>query len=188
MPEKGHLYKRGNTYWGRIRLAGREYRRSLRTSNPKEARHRLKGWRIALERIAVGAPDCPALKAVTIRWATEILPQAVKPAVAQRCLTSMRQVVATLGDMPVDTITQTTIAGYASRRNMVATNATIRRDLTALSRLLACCVSWGIRTDNPLRYYDRSLLREQRRDPIEPPDPSDVAKVIAAASQQWRGS
>lgn len=180
MPEKGYIYKRGNTYWGRIRLAGREYRRSLRTGNSKEARHRLKGWRIALERIAVGAPDCPTLKAVTIRWATEILPQAVKPAVARRYLTSMRQVVATLGDMPVDTITQTTIAGYASQRSLVASNATIRRDLTALSRLLACCVSWGIRTDNPLRYYDRSLLRE-RRDPIEPPNPVDVAKVIAAA-------
>lgn len=180
MPEKGHLYKRGDTYWGRLRIAGREYRRSLRTGNPKEARLRLKGWQVAIERIAIGSPDCPTLKAVTIRWATEILPQAVKPAVAQRYLTSIRQVIATLGDLPVDTITQTTLASYASQRSRTTTNATIRRDLTALSRLLACCIAWGIRTDNPLRYYDRSLLRE-RRDPICPPDPADVAKVIAAA-------
>lgn len=179
MPD-GRLYKRGNTYWGRIRLAGREYRRSLRTGNPKEARLRLKGWRQALERLSIGAPDCPTLKAVTYRWSVEVLDQSVKPSVARRYLSSMRQIVATLGDLPIDTITQTTLAGYVSQRNPVASNATIRRDLTALSRLLACCVAWGIRPDNPLKVYDRSMLRE-RRDPIEPPDPADVAKVIAAA-------
>lgn len=180
MPDKGHLYKRGATFWGRIRVAGVEHGRSLRTSDPKEARRRLRGWILAVERAALGSPDCPTLKEVTIRWANEVLPQAVKPAVAQRYLSSMRQVVGALGNMPVDLITQTTIAGYASQRSTVASNATIRRDLTALSRLLACCVAWGVRTDNPLKYYDRSLLRE-RRDPIQPPDPADVAKVIAAA-------
>ena len=180
MPDKGYLYKRGNTYWGRIRVDGVESGRTLRTSNEKEARRRLKGWILKVERAALGSPDCPTLKEVTIRWATEVLPKAVKPAVARRYLSSMRQIVDTLGNIPVDTITQTTISGYASQRSHVASNATIRRDLTALSRLLACCVAWGLRTDNPLRVYDRSLLRE-RRDPIQPPDPADVAKVIAAA-------
>lgn len=180
MPDKGHLYKRGDTFWGRIRIDGVERGRSLRTSDPKEARRRLKGWVLSVERATLGSPDCPTLKEVTIRWADEVLPQAVKPAVAQRYLSSMRQVVGALGNMPIDTITQTTIAGYASARSRVASNATIRRDLTALSRLLACCVAWGIRADNPLKIYDRSLLRE-RRDPIRPPDPVDVAKVIAAA-------
>ena len=86
----------------------------------------------------------------------------------------------TIGDMAVDTITASTITGYASRRSLTATNATIRRDITALSRLLASCVAWGYRQDNPARFYDRSLLRE-RREPIQPPDPRDVATVIAAA-------
>jgi integrase/recombinase XerD len=36
------------------------------------------------------------------------------------------------------------------------------------------------RSDNPARFYDRSLLRE-RRDPIQPPDPRDVDTVIASA-------
>lgn len=180
MPDKGYLYKRGGTYWGRIRIDGMERGRSLRTSDPKEARLRLKGWVRSVERAALGSPDCPTLKEVTIRWATEVLPQAVKPAVAERYLSSMRQIVNTLGNIPIDTITQTTVSGYASQRSQVASNATIRRDLTALSRLLACCVAWGLRTDNPLKVFDRSLLRE-RRDPIQPPDPADVAKVIAAA-------
>jgi len=115
-----------------------------------------------------------------VRWAQEWLPKNVKPNVAERYLSSMRQVVGTLGDMAVDTITIRTLSEYASMRGRTATNATIRRDLTALSRLMACCVQWGHRDDNPVQAYDRSLLRE-RRDPIQPPDSRDVARLIAVA-------
>ena len=175
-----NLYRRGAIWWGRLKVAGREYRRSLRTPDQKEARHRLRGWRQTLERAAVGAPDCPGIKAATVRWAGEVLPKAVKPAVAKRYLTSIAQIVDLTGDMPVDTITAATITEYASRRALTTSNATIRRDITALSRLLASCVAWGWRQDNPARFYDRSLLRE-RREPIRPPSPSDVATVIATA-------
>ena len=180
MPRTGYLYKRGDTWWGRVRIAGGEHRRSLRTSDKKEARQNLQGWLKALRKAAAGNPDCPTLKAATVRWAREVLPQAVKPAVGSRYLTSIRQIVDTLGDKPVDVITASTIAEYASRRSRIASNATIRRDLTALSRLLASCVAWGYRSDNPARVYDRSLLRE-RRAPIQPPEPRDVATVIAGA-------
>jgi len=121
-------------------------------------------------------PDCPTIKAATVRWASEVLPKAVKPGVAKRYLTSIGQIVDGIGNMPVDTITSSTITEYASRRALVASNATIRRDITALSRLLASCVAWGWRQDNPARFYDRSLLRE-RREPVRPPDPADVATV-----------
>lgn len=182
-----NLYKRdGPTWWGRIKIAGVEHRRSLRTTDPKEARHRLRGWRQTLERASVGAPDCPGIKAATLRWATETLPKAVKPAVAKRYLTSIAQIVDVIGDMPVDTISSSTITDYCSRRSLVATNATIRRDITALSRLLASCVAWGWRQDNPARFYDRSLLRE-RREPVRPPAPADVATVIAAAPAAMAG-
>jgi len=180
MSNEGSLRKRGDVYSGRIRIAGREFERSLRTGNYKEAQKRLKAWRLTLERASLGAADCPTLKAVTVRWSAEILPKAVKPAVKDRYLSSMRQIVKTLGDLAVDTITTRTVSDYVSQRSQTTTNATIRRDLTALSRLMACCVAWGHREDNPVRGYDLSLIRE-RRDPIQPPDPRDVARVIAAA-------
>lgn len=180
MPGAGHLYRRGKTWWGRVRVAGVEHRRSLRTTDKKEAAHRLKGWRISVERAATGAPDCPTVKAATIRWGKEILPQSVRPAVKTRYLSSIRQVVDVLGDVRVDTITQATLAGYASARALTTSNATIRRDLTALSRLLACCVAWGYRLDNPARLYDRTMIKEMR-EPVRPPEPADVALVIAAA-------
>lgn len=180
MPSGGYLYKRGDIWWGRFLLAGTEHRRSLRTADKKEATKRLRGWRQSVERAVVGAPDCPTIKAATIRWAKEILPKAVKPSVQTRYLTSIGQIVDAIGDKAVDTITAATITEYTSKRALTTTNATIRRDITALSRLLAACVAWGHRQDNPARFYDRSLLRE-RRDPIQPPDPRDVATVIAAA-------
>jgi integrase len=180
MPSGGYLYKRGDVWWGRVRLAGREHKRSLRTADKKEAALRLRGWRQTLERAVVGAPDCPTIKAATIRWAKEVLPKSVKPSVRTRYLTSIGQIVDAIGDKAVDTITAATITEYASLRALTTSNATIRRDITALSRLLASCVAWGHRQDNPARFYDRSLLRE-RRDPIQPPDPRDVATVIAAA-------
>jgi site-specific recombinase XerD len=63
------------------------------------------------------------------------------------------------------------------------TNATIRRDLTALSRLLAACVSWGWRTDNPARDYDRFMVRE-RRDPITLPGEREWALLLAEAPEE----
>ncbi len=77
-------------------------------------------------------------------------------------------------------ITAKTVAEYVSLRSGKVTNATIRRDLTALSRLLAACVSWGWRTDNPAREYDRSMMRE-RRDPITLPGDAKWALLFTEA-------
>jgi integrase len=175
-----NLYQRGAVWWGRVKVAGREYRGSLRTTDPREARDRLKAWRRKLERQAIGIEDAATFKEAVVRWAQEVLPGAVKPAVAKRYLSSVGQLADTFGAMRVDQIDARAIAAYVSSRSGKVTNATIRRDLTALSRLLAACVSWGWRTDNPARVYDRSMVRE-RREPIRPPDPAAVSTLVSAA-------
>lgn len=179
--EAKHLYKRGETFWGRIRVNGREYRASLRTTDPREAARRAKAWRQKLEREPLGARDSPTWQDAVVKWVKEVLPQSVKPSVAQRYLVSIGQLERVFGALRVKQITAERIAEYISLRSADATNATIRRDLTALSRLLSACVSWGWRTDNPARSYDRSIIRE-RREPITPPADEDVAKLIAAVS------
>jgi integrase/recombinase XerD len=171
------LYLRGETWWGRCKIAGHEYRSTLRTGDRREAARRYKAWRTKLERQAVGEPDAPTFKQAAVKWALEVLPKAVKPAVAARYLVSIRQLEPVFGDLRMDEITAPKIGEYISRRSQVATNATIRRDLTALSRMLAACVSWGWRQDNPARWYDRSIIRE-RRDPIEAPRARDVETLL----------
>jgi integrase len=175
-----NLFLRGDVWWGRVKIAGTLYRSSLRTTDPREAARRLKGWRQQLERELYGAADAPTFKEAVVKWAAEVLPKAVKPSVATRYLSSVGQLDATFGALRMDQITAQTVAAYISARSGKATNATIRRDLTALSRLLAACIAWGWRTDNPAATFDRSIIRE-RRDPIQPPDPAALALVLAEA-------
>lgn len=172
-----NLYKRGETWHGRFKVAGDEYRGTLRTGNEAEAKLRLKDWKQRIQRRATGTPDSPSWKEAVIKWAAEILPSAVKPSVSERYLVSIRQLEHTFGALRIADIAGGHIAEYVSLRAGDASNATIRRDLTALSRLLSACVSWGWRSDNPARLYDRSIIRE-RREPIKPPAPEMVTRFI----------
>jgi integrase/recombinase XerD len=175
-----NCYTRNGVIWGRVKLAGREYRRSLRTSDSREAARRIKAWRLKLERQEFDDLEAPTFKAAVVKWAKEVLPGSVKPSVAKRYLVSIGQMADHFGALRVTEINAKTISGYISSRSGTASNATVRRDLTALSRLLSSCVAWGWRHDNPARLFDRSIIRE-RRDPITPPSPEMVEKMIAAA-------
>ena len=55
------------------------------------------------------------------------------------------------------------MAKVANRKGV--SNATRRRDLTAVSSVLRFAVSQGWRDDNPAKEWDRSVIRE-RRDPF----------------------
>lgn len=182
MPTKlpPHCYWRKDTIWGRVIIAGSEHRRSLRTADAKEAARRIRAWQTKLERHQFGDIEAPGFKEAVLRWAKEVLPGSVKPAVAKRYLVSIRQMADHFGELRVTEIDAASISSYICSRSGVATNATIRRDLTALSRLLSSCMAWGWLQSNPARLFDRSIIRE-RRDPISPPADDDVEKLIAAS-------
>lgn len=116
-------------------------------------------------------------KGAVARWGQEILP-GLSAATGKRYLVSLRQVSHHLDALFVDQIAIKTIAKVAGRAG--ATNATRRRDLSAVSSVLRCCVNWGWREDNPARAYDRSAIPE-RRDPITLPTDDEVEAVIARA-------
>lgn len=189
-------YWRGDTLWGRTKVRGVEHRASLRTADLREAKTQLAAWRRRLVREAAAAAEAPpevirySYKAAVVRWEAEVLPGAVKPQVQRRYMTSMRLLHHHFADLTLDQITTRTIADYVSARTQgkkvrKATNATIRRDLTALSRLLSACVAWGWTTENPARNFDRSIIRE-RRDPIRLPLDEDVELVISHAPEGMR--
>jgi hypothetical protein len=161
-----NLYRRGAIWWGRVQVAGAEHRRSLRTRDRSEAADRLKAWRAELERAAhFGIVRHSWPEAVT-KYVAEIMPGAVKPSTATRYLCSFRVVDPILADLYLDQIGRPTIARIAGRKG--ATNATKRRDLTAVSQVLRAAVSWGWIETNPARDFDRGVIRE-RRDPIRLP-------------------
>lgn len=191
-----NCYWRGGTLWGRCKVRGVEHRASLRTTDGREARLRFGAWKKRLIQEAAEAIEAPAetrhsYKAAVVRWNAEVLPGAVKPQVQRRYMTSMRLLHHHFADLTVDQVTSRAIAAYISARTTgtgkvrKATNATIRRDLTALSRLLSACVAWGWLDTNPARFFDRSIIRE-RRDPIRLPTDADLERVISHAPAQMR--
>lgn len=176
-----NLYRRGRIWWGRVQVGGHDNRRSLRTRDRLEARKRLEAWCAEIEHtLWHGQPRYTWVEAVT-RYMAEIAPSSLRPAVVKRYQVSLRQIGGGLAPLRIDEIKRRTVAEVISiRKKTGATNATIRRDLTAMSRVLAACVEWGWCDDNPARNFDRSMLRE-RRDPIRPPEPASVDAVIARA-------
>jgi integrase/recombinase XerD len=96
----------------------------------------------------------------------------------QRYLVSLGQCRTILDDMHVDEITKKTMGQIAGRAGI--TNATRRRDLTAVSSVIEWTVAKGWRDDNPARERSRSSIKE-RRDPIALPEPEHIAMVVANA-------
>lgn len=175
-----NLYRRGTTWWGRVSVAGVEHRRSLRTTDPREASIRLKAWRAALERQQFSVAATHTFQDAVVRWADEVLATGYRKQTARRYLTSVVALDDVFGALTLAEIDNARIAKFISGRSGLVSNATIRRDLTALSKLLSACVAWGWCESNPARVYDRSIIRESRP-PIRPPADADVAAVIAAA-------
>jgi integrase len=110
-----------------------------------------------------------------VEWAAQA---AVKPSTRKRYLVSLGRVDPILGELYVDDVTAKTIARIGRRPGV--SNATRRRDITAVSVVLRWCAGQGWREDNPARTWDRGVIIE-RRDPIVLPAERDIDAVVAAA-------
>jgi integrase len=135
------------------------WRRQVYPADSDEPRHR---WRDAVD-----------------RYKLEIAPGNLSSNTAKRYKVSLGQLNGILSNRFVDEIDRRLLIEIVSHRKRAgATNATVRRDLTAVSSVLSACQLWGWRDDNPARDFDRSFIRE-RRDPVNPPSDSEVAKLVA---------
>lgn len=150
----------------------------MRTRSRPEAKRRLERWAEDLGKALFTGGERHVWQEAVKRYMDEVLPQSVKPATAKRYIVSLRQVYPLLQTLYVDQVDRQVIAKIAGRTGV--TNATRRRDLTAVSRVLAACVQWGWREDNPAKDWDRTLIRE-RRDPIALPSDEDIDAIIALA-------
>lgn len=114
-------------------------------------------------------------KAAAVAWGKEA-PRGLRASTMTRYLFSLDRARPYLETLYLDEINRKTIARIARRKGV--TNATRRRDLTAVSSVLRYCVAQGWRDDNPARDWDRSVIRETR-DPIRPPADDDIEKLLA---------
>lgn len=172
-------YWRGSVLWGRVTVAGVEHRWSLRTGDAKLALARLEAERARLQAEAHFGERRITYEAAFAAWA-EHARHHVAPSTAKRYAVSLGRLAPWLRGRTIDAIDRDLVATIVrERREAGVTTATIRRDLTALSSVLAFAEDEDWREGNPA--LERMRRLRERRDPIVLPDPADIARVIERA-------
>jgi integrase/recombinase XerD len=172
-------YWRGQTLWGRATIAGREHRWSLGTSDAKVARARRAAEKARLIARSRFGDDRKIWDDAVEAWADHIAAN-VGPTTIKRYSVSLAQVSLLLAGRHLDEIDRALMAEIVrDRRARGASNATIRRDLGAVSSVLGFCEDHEWITANPALAQLKRL--KERRDPIVLPEPADIERVIARA-------
>lgn len=179
------LYTRNGIYWARFKVRGIEYRESLRTRSVALAERRLKAAREAVEaQVFYGEREKVSWMAAVVSWAQlGHRAQGIKESTFDRYTVSLGQLRPWLDAKHLHEIdTKALKAIVHDRQRAGATNATIRRDMTAISSVLAHAVDKDWIEDNPAKTMDRSRFKE-RRQKIILPRAESVEQVFALGSR-----
>jgi integrase/recombinase XerD len=173
------LYRRNGIFWARFKVRGHEYRQSLRTRSEAVAERRLKTLRQQIEdRAYYGAAEAVSWKSAVVSWAQAWKALGIKPGTGRRYLTSLGQLRPWLDEKDVQQIDGALMKEIVrDRRRDGTSNATVRRDLTAVSSVLGHCVDEGWIEDNPAHMMDRSRFKEKRL-PIVLPREDSIAQLL----------
>lgn len=185
MPAKRepHLYQRKGVWWLRTTVNGREYRESLHTRDVRNARQRRDKRLEEIQGAArFGIHRKSWDEAVSAWW--DHVKEELRPTTAKRYGVSIKACLPFLAGKDIAAIDGQTVNGIiAARRKDGASAATIRRDLTAISRVLEFAEGQEWREGNPTLSKRRTV--KERRDPIVLPETAEVEEMIAACSPRF---
>ena len=175
-----HTYWRGDKLWSRFTVAGREHRESLRTDDPKTARTRVAKMIEKATGAARYGEDRRSWLAAKLEWQKHIATH-VGPATGVRYDCSIRQVETFFAHLYIDEVERSHIMDMRKERQSKISNATVRRDLQALSSLLEFAEFNGWRQGNPAALVLKRT--KERRDPILLPTEADYEFMRSRLSQ-----
>lgn len=159
-PKDKNIIWRNGVAYARVQVNGVDRRRSLNTSDPVEARRKIKEIQGHVAKERAGEISDITFNKAAKEWADAGM-NVRSPATQDRYGVSLLKLQETFGSLKMHEITRRKIGEYVkSRRDKGISNATIRRDITALSGLLRYCVAHSYRDDNPAREWDRSTIRD----------------------------
>ncbi|GIK47968.1 MAG: hypothetical protein BroJett013_06650 [Alphaproteobacteria bacterium] len=183
-PKDKNIIWRNGVAYARIQVNGVDRRRSLSTSDPAEARRKIKELQNEAQRERAGELSEVTFFKAAADWA-KVGYSVRSDSTRERYATSLLMMKDTLGALRMHEITRRKIGEYvASRVDAGVTHATIKRDLTALSGLMRYCVARGWRDDNPAREWDRSTIPE-KREPYERVDERSFRACVEEAPPAW---
>ena len=135
------------------------------------------------DRVFYGASEAITWQQAVVAWDAWIKRQHKRPATIKRYLTSLMQLRTWLDDVELRRIDRDLIRGIArDRAKLGASNATIRRDLTAMSSVLDAAIDEGWLDDNAAHAFDRRRLKE-KREPITLPREESILAVLALGTR-----
>lgn len=177
-----NLYQAANgTYYARIQIRGRDVRRSLRTTDRRVARQRLKDLLEEAEnaRTGVRAPETRTWEDAVVRW-EELQFSELRPATQRRYRISLRQLHPHFCGRDLTHISPAAVHEYvAARRRKKVSPATVRRDLMVMSRVMQAARRAGWVKSNPVP--DEMSEIKERREAIHPVNLRDLAILLGVA-------
>lgn len=188
MPEKPKLpkgcYWRGEIIWLRFKVRGIEYRESLRTRSVSVAEKRMKAIRKQVEDQAYyGESEAVSWQSAVVAWDAWIKRHGKREGTITRYAVSLGQLRAWLDDKDVQRIDNELIRQIVrDRAKLGVTNATIRRDLSAVASVLDAAIDEGWIKENAAHSFDRRRLKEGN-EPIALPTEESIAAVLAIGSR-----
>ena len=174
-----NLYLRAGIYWARFKAGGVEYRESLRTRSERVAVKRLAARREAIEdQVVYGIAGPIAWPEAVVSWNIASADNIGERTLA-RYVCSLRQVRSHFDELAVHQISADTLKELIkARRRAGVKNATIRRDLTAISSVLDHCADEGWIEENPAASLNRRRIVPERTVRIMLPRESDIALAL----------
>jgi integrase/recombinase XerD len=171
-------YWRGNTLWGCVKVRGQRIRWSLGTNDPAIAKARRQAGKDRAIADVHGDARRTFEEAFTA-WDVQ-LERSVGPKTARRYLVSLKQLSPWLEGRDLADIDGRLVAEIIRERQRIGvTNATIKRDLGALSSIMNFAILQAWIETNPV--LPKLGLVPERRDPIMLPTDRDIALVMERA-------
>lgn len=177
-------YWRGNTLWGEAQIKGRQCRWSLHTDNPKIARERREAGKAQMIAERLHGDAVHIFEDALEAWAAGNVRE-VGAKTHKRYLCSLAQLQDFLAGRKLTDINARLVGDLVEQRQRAGvTNATIKRDLGALSSVINYAIGRGWLVGfNPVTLAAKHV--KERRDLIFEPRDDDIDLVLECCTVMW---
>ena len=177
------LYRRlpSGVYYALVKRAGKQYRRSLKTTDRKLAERTLSEFRQKVGRLDhTKTRSHVTFAEIAKHWLSTVTPQ-LKASSGRRRETSISQLLPHFGAIPVRNVTKTTCENWAAKRGAGISASTYNNERDTIIAVLTFAQREGLLIDNPAIVLRRRKLGKAS---IVIPSKEDFQKLVGKLRSQ----